>query len=224
MRRDSRTRGENLSHFQTLGVPEVPRRLLTPQISEKTLKGRVNFGRSIVPLVINSGGSASLVANGGYQLDGFALQVSIKTPHGTLVNVRGDDATEFDMNLSHALEKVEQIHAAEAAYLGLSPKTTEEGVALLQTAFPGSTVISDTTAPPPWEQPAPPVSAGWPPASPPQGYQQTHCDRCKQAPVCKTCQRPCNLFPKSVKDGQWHVHDCPSGDRSHKGAWCNLPK
>jgi hypothetical protein len=141
-------------------------------------------------------------------LDGFGIQVSFKTPNDTLVNVRGSDPTEFDLHLAHAVERVEQIHAAEAAFKGLAPQDLQQAAATVQAVMPGTQVVSP---------PAPQV--------PPQGgYQLTHCGRCMQSPVCKTCQMPAQIVPRSIKDGQYYIHDCPSGSRDHKGSWCNVPK
>lgn len=135
-------------------------------------------------------------------MDAYGIQVSIKTANDTMINVRGEDLTEFDVNLAHALEKVEEIHAAEAAFKRLPP----QGLDLLKDKLGAEPIGEyDTAAGPP-----------------PGGFQQTHCDRCKESPTCKNCGRACVIPPKQVKE--WFVHDCPSGDRSHKGAWCNLPK
>lgn len=168
----------------------------------------------LVPLVINSGSKASLVSLGEYQLDGFGIQASFKTRNDTLINVRGDLPEEFDLHLSHVLEKVEQIHAAEAALKGEAPQSNQDAAALIQATMPGTAVIAEHEAPP---------GAG-PAAQSPQQFQQTHCQRCMQSPTCKTCQRPAKVVPRSVKNGQYYIHDCPSGERDHKGSWCNLPK
>lgn len=139
---------------------------------------------------------------------GVGIQTSFKTSADTLINVQGDDPNEWDMHLAHVLENAEKIRAAELALKGADQTPPPGGgIAGLQNAL-GAREINEQ------EFPQAPPPAG--------GYQQTTCLRCMQAPVCKNCGRPCNLVPKQVKE--WHVHDCPSGDRSHKGAWCNLPK
>lgn len=143
-------------------------------------------------------------------MDGFGIQVSIKTLNDTLINVRGDDPDEFDMNLSHVLEKVEDIHAAEAAFKGTAPQGLPDAVTMLETTL-GAVKIDEYTTPP-----APPATVST--------YAQTHCDRCKTSPVCPTCNRPCSTVPKSLKNGQYYKHECPSGDRDHKTVWCNEPK
>lgn len=155
-------------------------------------------------------------------MDGFDLQASFKTKNDTLINVRGDSPEDFDQNLSHAVSVVEKIHAAEAAFKGLAPQTMEDGVALLQTTL-GAQVIGEYETPPASYDQGPPPGWAAPPQAPP-AYQQTHCDRCKTSPTCKTCNRPATVAPRSVKNGQYWIHDCPSGDRDHKGSWCNLPK
>lgn len=142
-------------------------------------------------------------------MNDFGIQVSIKTPNDTLINVRGVDPTDFDVNLSHALEKAEEIQAAEAAFKKLAPRSGPDGVALLQEKL-GAVVVGE------YDEPQAPPIAG--------AYAPTHCDRCKESPACSTCGRACILTPKSVRNGQWYVHDCPSGDKSHKGKWCNEPK
>lgn len=141
-------------------------------------------------------------------MEGFGIQVSIKTANDTLVNVRGDHAAEFDENLEHVVSAVEKIHAAEAAFKGLAPQTTQDAVALLKTTL-GAEVIGEYTTPP------------GPPAG---GFQQTHCNRCKQTPVCPTCNQLCNVVPLSLKGGQYFKHECPSKSRDHKTVWCNEPK
>lgn len=138
---------------------------------------------------------------------GVGIQTSFKTHGDTLVNVQGDDPTEWDLNLSHVLENAEKIRAAEAAFRPAPTPAAPppDGVALLQEKL-GAQVVNEY------------------PASPPAAYQQTHCDRCKTAPTCKTCNVGANIVPRSIKNGQYWIHDCPSGDRDHKGSWCNLPK
>ena len=155
-------------------------------------------------------------------MDGFGIQVSFKTPNDTLVNVRGSDPTEFDLHLSHAVEKVEQIHAAEAAFKGLAPQDLQQAAATVQAVMPGTTVVGDQPAPGPIAQIPQQVAQQYAPVQ--QAYQQTHCQRCMQSPVCKTCQMPAQIVPRSIKDGQYYIHDCPSGSRDHKGSWCNVPK
>lgn len=140
-------------------------------------------------------------------MPGVGIQVSLKIG-SHLVNIQGDDPTEFDMNLSHVVDKAGDIRAAEAALKGT------DGVTLLQEGL-GAVPLGEVDGPP-WE---PPPST---PAAP--AYQQTHCGRCKIAPTCKTCNRPTAVIPRSVKNGQWYIHDCPSGEKDHKGSWCNEPK
>lgn len=143
-------------------------------------------------------------------MDGYGIQVSIKTTNDTMINVRGDDPTEFDMNLSHAVEKIDEIRAAEAAFKSIAATQPADAVTMLETTL-GAVKVDEYTTPP--AQPAT-VST----------YAQTHCDRCKTSPVCPTCNRPCNIVPLSLKGGQYWKHECPSGSRDHKTVWCNLPK
>lgn len=139
-------------------------------------------------------------------MDGYGIQVSFKTGE-TLINVRGDDPTEFEINLSTVVEKIDDIRAAEAAFRPAPTPAAPppDGLTQLQQGL-GAQVIAEY------------------PASPPPAYQQTHCDRCKTSPTCKTCNVGANVVPRSIKDGAYWIHDCPSGSRDHKGTWCNLPK
>lgn len=160
-------------------------------------------------------------------MDGFGIQVSIKTPGDSLINIRGESPEEFDQHLSHVVEKMDEIKAAETAFK--TPALT--GLALIERELGGQVVEEYNTPPagawphpgsppPAWQAPPQPA---YPPA-PQQGYQQTLCGRCGQAPACKGCGGPCNPVPKSVKGGEYYIHECPqgaNGDRSHKGQWCN---
>lgn len=153
-------------------------------------------------------------------MDGFGIQVSIKTPADSLINIRGAGPEEFDQHLSHVLEKVGEIKAAEAAFKGMVPQDLQAAAELVSAVMPGSQVM----APPDWPTtpPPPPAAAYQPPQVPQQGYQQSHCQRCGKAPTCKYCNGPCNPNPRAVKE--YFIHDCaaaPQGDRTHKGQWCN---
>lgn len=144
----------------------------------------------------------------------------------TLVNVYGPNGPEFDANLAHVSARADQISAAERALRG-----EPNGVELIQQEL-GGQVVADYPTPPP----APPQWTPQPAAYQPQPVQMaapiaqpvplvnTYCQRCQQAPVCSTCSQPANPIPKSVKNGQYHIHECPTGDRAHKGQWCNPPK
>lgn len=134
----------------------------------------------------------------------FVLQVNYKIGDD-LINVRGDHAGELDENLKEVEGLADQIRSTGQALRG-SARNTAEAVAMIQAGLPGSVVVGTYDGPPPG-----------------RAVSNAYCDTCKTAPVCATCDRPCNAR-KSIKDGKWWVHDCPSGERSHKGIWCNAPK
>jgi hypothetical protein len=148
---------------------------------------------------------------------------------GTLINVYGATGPEFDQHLAHTVGRAEQIRAAAYALKGLPT-----GIDLVKSDL-GGEVIAE------YDNPAPPVQPAWQPA--PVAYQpppaqpafpalnapqpnvvSTYCPRCQQAPICKTCNQSANVQAKSVKNGQYWIHECPTGNRDHKGQWCNPPK
>jgi len=165
-------------------------------------------------------------------MDGFGIQVSYKTAGDTLINVRGEDPIDFDRNLDHVVEKFEELLEAEAKIR----KPRETGIPLIERELGGKVLGEIDNS---WPAGAQPHPAAWQaPAQPPPGYpgstsgppvqggfQQTHCERCGKAPTCKGCSGPCNPVPKSVKNGEYYIHECrhpdASRDRSHKGQWCN---
>lgn len=150
-------------------------------------------------------------------MDAFVFQVNYKIGDD-LINVRGDHAGELDENLKEVEGLADQIKSTGQALRGAA-RNTAEAVAMIQAGLPGSVVIGTYDGPPQSTATyqAPAAATYRPPVS------SAYCDTCKTAPVCATCDRPCNAR-KSIKDGKWWVHDCPSGERSHKGIWCNAPK
>lgn len=152
------------------------------------------------------------------------IQANIKVGE-LLVNVYGPNGPEFDQNLAHVVANAETIKAAERTFKQEQPDALD----LIQQELGGRVVeeYAAPPAPPQWTpQPAayqpPPVQMAQPFVQP--NVVNTYCQRCQQAPVCSTCSQPANPLPKSVKGGQYHIHECPTGDRAHKGQWCNPPK
>lgn len=162
-------------------------------------------------------------------MDGFGLQVNFKPGEAPLINVRGSTPNEFDLFLNHLLTKIPMIRQVGDA---LASPVLMTGLALVEQDL-GGQVVQEYDAPPapvPSYEPAPaayqpqPVYMAPPPAVPAvAGPVATYCPRCKRAPVCQQCGHAAKIPAKSVKGGQYWVHDCPSGDRNHKGQWCNEP-
>lgn len=154
----------------------------------------------------------------------YGIQISIKTREGTLINVRGEDIAQFDDNLSHAVSSAEEIKAAEAAFLNVPPPLS--GQAMIEQGLGGvviGEIASDWPAatPGPWPPTQQTYQPGPPAAIPQQGYQQTLCGRCGKAPICATCSSPLGVVPKSVKNGQYYIHEGSTCGRDHKSFWCN---
>lgn len=163
-------------------------------------------------------------------MDGYGIQVSVKPNERPMVNVRGSNPADFDAHMDHVIATAGKILLLQQIF------DTPAGVPLIQQEL-GGRVVEEYPAPPPQPQ-----YADYPPQAPPQWPQApvgqpappvaqptypmstTYCQRCQKAPVCSTCGRPGVVPPKSVKNGQYYIHECPSGDRDHKGPWCNLPK
>jgi hypothetical protein len=159
-------------------------------------------------------------------MDGFGLQVSMKPGEPVLINVRGQTPGEFDLFWGHLLTKIPEIRRVSNE---LAAPAALTGIPLLEREL-GGRVVEEYDAPAPASVSAyapqyPPQPAyQYPPATPvPAGPVATYCDRCKKAPTCSECGLPGLIPAKSVKGGQYYVHDCPSGQRGHKGQWCNLP-
>lgn len=133
-------------------------------------------------------------------MPGVGIQVSAKLPDGTLVNIQGDDPGEIDTHLTWVAENAAGVAATvQALYDAYSPRTVEQGVANVEAQM---------------------SVQGGPPS---QQYQQTVCDRCKTSPICPACGAPAHVQAKSVKDGQYFLHEC-TVNPDHKPKWCNLPK
>lgn len=176
--------------------------------------------------------------------DGFRFQVSTKPGEKPMINIRGESPGDFDANLDWVKANAGKINEVVALLGGDAPTPT--GLSVIQREL-GGQVVAEYDTPPPsqpsqgmyspptaYQQPPMPMAypAAWPPAEqgPPPGWavsQQpasTHCARCKRVPACETCGQTANPIPKSIKDGAYFLHECPSGNRDHKTIWCNTPK
>jgi len=86
----------------------------------------------------------------------WAVQVSVKTPSGSMVNLRGDNVAELEEILDAFMEKV-------AAKVGPLEQTLG-AVATVGAAFPGAQVTTQASAPAP--QASAPQAAGAPGPAP----------------------------------------------------------
>ncbi|WP_157521666.1 hypothetical protein [Herbidospora cretacea] len=155
----------------------------------------------------------------------YGIQASLRKGEDPLINVRGANAAEFEENLDFVAGKLEKIKAVAADL-----NTVPTGVGLIEQELGGQTIAEIPTPgyppaqPQQWPQPQPVWNTPVPPVAQPAPMMSTYCSRCMTAPVCSTCGQGANPSPKSVKNGQYHIHECPTGNRDHKGQWCNPPK
>lgn len=149
----------------------------------------------------------------------FGIQASVKDGDD-MVNVRGADGEEFGANADYVIANADKIRELTAAIKGGKPLTGQQ---LIERDLGGVVVGEIVESWPPPGQWAPQGSYQAGPPAIQQGYQTNLCMRCGKAPTCETCGAPLSPTAKSVKGGQYHVHEgnCP---RDHKTYWCNVPK
>lgn len=154
-------------------------------------------------------------------MDGFGIQVSAKDGDD-MVNVRGATGEEFDANADYVIANADKIRELTAAIKGGKPLT---GQALIERDLGGVVIGEVDSWPAPtagaWPPPQQTYQPGPPAAIPQQGYQQTLCGRCGKAPICATCGSGLSVVPKSVKNGQYFIHEGSNCGRDHKSFWCN---
>jgi hypothetical protein len=94
------------------------------------------------------------------------FSVTVKTPKGSLVTVRGDEASEFVARIEEAVERGMEFHIDMLEKVisgqGASAPVKQDPVAIVQQAM-GGTVINSTPVEP-WEQ----EQSGFAPVPPPQ--------------------------------------------------------
>jgi len=90
--------------------------------------------------------------------------VNVKTKVGTIITVRGNDATEFENNINALISNGvnNSIAAMEELFLGMQPSQSSNGGIGTVVAALGGTVISETPIPtqPTFAPVAPPTSGG----------------------------------------------------------------
>jgi len=116
--------------------------------------------------------------------ENWSAQVSIKTPAGTLINLRGERGEQVEAQLAWITGVAPAIVAAEAAFAG---------VATVAQSFPGAQVVQQDG--PSWSQ---------------QGSQQAAPQAAPAQPAGKTCVHGPMVYREgNGAKGPWKAYFCP---------------